>query len=203
MLETWTIEVPGAFDSGVAMIDLETDKTPTPDGYRMPNGETLRRRWKIVMAGVARNGFVNILAGVEDILLVEIGLELEGLGEVLYGATREFDEMICRGRFTNARRAHLPVPTFPAVPGAEDFAWRNLKETKAEARGADIPSRDVPAALRANDGRWEAVAVHLLRDVCELILAGGNPDDECAAWCRRVLVDYDFALAEYPLRKDL
>jgi hypothetical protein len=115
--------------------------------------------------------------------------------EVRYGATREFDEMICRGRFTNARRAHLPAPAFPAVPGAEDLRWVNLKAGHPVPRDPDdLPSWDVSAALRRGD--WDRVAVHNLRDVAELILVAGDPDRECRWWCERVMADYRFALRE-------
>jgi len=194
MTSSYVIPVPGRFSG--CYLDLETVKVPTPDGYRMPNGEALKRRWSVTMAGVARGGFVWIVDGngraaAEGNLLARLGELLAG-AEVRYAATREFDEMICRGRFTNARRAHLPVPTFPAVPGAETLAWRNLGRLPEYPRGDDVASRDVPAALA--EGRWDLVAVHLLRDVAELILAGGNPDDDCRIWCELVLTDCDFAL---------
>jgi len=187
------IEVPGTFLEDVAFLDLETVKTPIGGGLLMPNGETLRRRWSIALAGVARDGLITIVdANNERHGLGEIGEALSGASSVVYCATREFDEMICLGRFTNARRAHLPYPRFPAVPGAEDFNWVNVKRPEAPIwRGEDIPSREVPAGLF--DGRRTAVLVHLLRDVVELILMAGNPSPGCASWCTGVLVDYQSA----------
>lgn len=195
-MATYRVTVPGSFATGAAFLDLETVKVAAPAGFRMSNGEALKRRWSIALAGLALDGEILIVdpEGDEAAGLAELGSLMAGTGEVVYAATREFDEMICRGRFTNARRAHLPAPTFPAVPGAEDLAWRNLGSLANHlnaVRGADIPSREVPVGL--TDGRREAVMVHLLRDVAELILLAGNPDEDCRDWCEWVLLNYDFA----------
>jgi hypothetical protein len=189
----YEIEVPGTFLEGVAFLDLETVKVPTPEGFRMPNGEVLKRRWSIALAGVARDGIIEIIdsEGVEAHVLGQLGESLRYASEVAYCATRQFDEMICRGRFTNARRAHLHFPTFPAVPGAEDLNWVEMVRQDKIWRGEDIPSREVPQGLF--DGRRTAVLVHLLRDVVELILMGGSPSLGCSAWCTGVLVDYQSA----------
>jgi hypothetical protein len=194
------IEVPGKFRSGVAFLDLETVKVPVAGDFRMANGEPLRKRWSVALAGVARDGRISIVdpAGDELAALAELGRTLAGADEILYGATREFDEMICRGRFTNARRAHLAAPTFPAVPRAEALRWRNLGSGKSyatELRGSDIASREVPVGLF--DGRRDAVLVHLLRDVAELILLAGEPDETCRDWCEWILINFDFALARF------
>lgn len=191
------IVVPGSFRAGVAFLDLETTKVPTEGDFRMPSGEPLRKRWTVALAGVARDGAIWIIdpEGQEESGLAALGETLADADAVVYGATRQFDEMICRGRFTNARRAHLPLPTFPAVPGAESLEWVNVgveKSGYAELRTADIPSREVPAGLV--DGRRDAVLVHLLRDVADLILQSGDPDEKCRSWCWRVLMDYDFSL---------
>lgn len=193
----YEIEVPGTFLEDVAFLDLETVKVPTPDGFRMPNGEVLRQRWSIALAGVARDGIIDIIdsEGEEAYALGQLGDSLRDAPSVIYSATREFDEMICRGRFTNARRAHLPTPVFPAVPGAEEIPWTNigtqLRRLGGVWRGEDVPSRDVPKALA--DGRRTAVIVHLLRDVVELIVTAGLPSLGCSAWCTGILVDYQSA----------
>jgi hypothetical protein len=185
-----TVKVPGRFAGDAAFVDLETEKVPCD--YVMVNGERLRNRWSVIMAGVARSGEIKILVredGAEAALLAGIA-EAIGDGEVVYAGTREFDEMILRGRFTNARRAHAPVPFFPAMPGANELAWYNChKAAKAltEYRADDVPSRDVPAAYY--DERYDLVLIHLLRDVCELILAAGAPDAACRNWCRLILAD--------------
>lgn len=194
-MATYRVTVPGSFRSGAAYLDLETVKVAAPAGFRMPNGEALKRRWSVALAGVARNGAIYLVDPEDDEAagLAELGARLAG-AEVVYAATREFDEMICRGRFTNARRAHLPGPAFPAVPGAEELAWRNLGSLANHlnaVRGPDIPSREVPAGL--TDGRRVAVLVHLLRDVAELILLDGDPDEACRDWCEWVLLNFDFA----------
>ena len=214
MTYRFDIPVPGRFEMGPAFIDLETVKvpaaTPPADGYRMPNGQLLRKRWSVTMAGVARDGWISVIdggsvpllseGGTEGELLETIGDALDGATEVRYSGTREFDEMICKGRFTNARRAHLPAPAFPAVPFADERPWVNIRKSgrwnwvESIPRGEDVASRDVPEALAR--GEWEKVAVHLLRDVVELILAGGAPDTECRDWCVKVMADFRFALRE-------
>lgn len=193
-LSEYVIPVPGRFDGAAAFVDLETRKVPCD--YVMANGERLRHRWSVILAGVAIGGQIRLMnAEDERDLLAALGWAVDGC-EVVYAGTREFDEMILRGRFTNARRAHAAEPFFPAMPGAADLAWYNARhEAKAltEERGEDIPSRDVPAAWADGSG-YEMVMIHLLRDVAELILAAGNPDAECRDWCRLVLADRVAAL---------
>lgn len=191
MWSEYVVPVPGQFDAGVAFLDLETQKVPCD--YRMANGEILRQRWSVLMAGVARDGRVRLFERTEEAELLAAVAEAVAGGPIVYAAPREFDEMILRGRFTNARRAHASAPFFPAMPGAESVRWRNVRRDLVSAdRAPDVPSREVPA--RVEDGRdYELVLVHLLRDVVELLLAAGNPDAECDAWCRRVLAITAFA----------
>lgn len=199
----YVIDVPGNWDPEVTLIDLETVKVPAPPGFVMANGERLRQRWSVAMAGVATGGLISIVnyAGTEESRLKLIGRWLMGSHEVRYGATREFDEMICKGRFTNARRAHESEPYFPAVPGACDRNWCNVGVWSASVpdsyRAPDIPSRDIPAALASgpDHGSPDPVMVHLLRDVAELILTA-DPTPRCESWCYRVLTDFEFALAQ-------
>jgi hypothetical protein len=206
-METWLIPVPGTFTPGVAYLDLETVKVPCD--YVMANGETLKRRWGIAWAGVGLDGAIRLMAPEtidEPIFLGTLGDSLTGNKAVVYGATREFDEMICRGRFTTARRAHAPEPFFPAAPGADNLPWKNVgAKAKSEApRGVDCESRDVPALLGyapVGGGRkmpkdGERVMVHLLRDVADLILVAGATSIRATNWCERVLADYDFAWGE-------
>lgn len=202
MTAEYVIPVPGRFRDHVAYLDLETVKVPTPSGFIMSNGERLRQRWSIAMYGVAIDGDVRISANLSEMQnVVGLGSILSSLDhvvdEVVYAATREFDEMIAKGRFTNARRAHEPAPFFPPVPGAEMLPWRNLRKIPKwiiEERSGDFESKDVPAYLAA--GRHEEVMVHLMRDVVNLILADGNPDKRCSKWCHRVLGNYPYAHAE-------
>lgn len=189
----YEIPVPGHFRNDSALLDLETVKVST-EGFRMVNGENLARRWSIAMAGVALNGKIGILdsEGAEKEILGAIADEISTATEVVYGATRQFDEMIAKGRFTNARRAHEPVSFFPSVPYASSLPWRNVGIAGSGIRrGEDCHSRDVPDLIAyANDGdrkAWDKVAVHLLRDVCDLILVAGSPDLECEDWCWKIL----------------
>jgi hypothetical protein len=113
---------------------------------------------------------------------------------VIYRATRQFDEMILKGRFTNARRALAAEPFYPAMPGAEELTWDCRKHDPNSEwqsfRASDIPSKDVPVHYELNPG---LVMLHLLRDVCELVGAYGQPDETCEAWLRQVLTDPVFA----------
>jgi hypothetical protein len=193
----YKIEVPGTFAEGSAFLDLETVKVPIPSGYRMPNGETLKNRWSIALAGVARDGRIFLLDGEDDETTARnlVASAIFGATEVVYGATREFDEMICKGQFTNARRAHAPAPFFPSVYGADRLDWRNVGVGKSGVyRAADVASKDVPAFLKSGEeAKFEMVMIHLLRDVADLILEAGSPDAECAEWCAQVLADDAYA----------
>jgi hypothetical protein len=156
----------------IAFVDFETRKVPTPVGTAHASGEPLKQRWQIFAAGISIDGGEPILLHGDDEyeLLYKIGYLLTGADEVCYWATREFDEMIAKGRFTNARRAHASAPYFPAVPGAEAMPWRNLRrsgESFPERPGSQIPSKDVPAAWKA--GRREEVLDHLRWDVEQLV----------------------------------
>jgi hypothetical protein len=217
------IEVPGTFRRCTAYLDLETKKVPTnrnlrakqemADFFVMQNGEVLRSRWSIIMYGVALNGGIVLsdndteeqnLTGLGDILSeynlgAGSGGFMEGhVHEVAYAATRDFDEMIAKGRFTNARRAHEPVPFFTPVPGADQIQWRNLgpkiPNKIAAIRQPDIQSESVPRFIES--GHTGLVRVHLLRDVVQLIIWDGRPDEKCLSWCERVLFSYDFALGQ-------
>lgn len=190
-MPNYLVPVPGGFAPSVAYLDLETTKVPT-DGFVMPNGEALRRRWRVTIAGIGLNGWILIGEYADEAeMLSWAGLVLREARDVCYSATREFDEMICRGRFTNARRAHLPRPTFPAVPGAEALNWQNVRTPHFSERGPDVPSREISRAMA--DGRYRAVLVHNLRDVAELVMWGDGTSPEAVMWCRRVLTDYPYA----------
>lgn len=187
------IQVPGVFDPRVGFVDVETEKVLTPDDYWMPNGERLAKRWSVIAAGIASDGLIEIVyEGDEEERLRELGWRCAGLTELRYSATRQFDEMVLRGRFTNARRAHLPEPTFPAMPGAERAKWKNCTRKEfPPSRHNDMESKLVPAYWA--QGARKKVLAHLLRDVVELILLFGNPDPECEIWCYKVLQEPNFA----------
>jgi hypothetical protein len=194
--DVWTIPVPGEYLDGVAYLDLETEKVPAPAGFRMRNGEPLRKRWSAFLAGVVWAGEIRIVerTGSEPMFLDGVREALGSADTVAYRATREFDEMILKGRFTNARRAHEPLPFFPALPGADDLTWDGRKPDGLEfEREEDCESRDVPWIWRMEPERREIVMIHLLRDLAELILFYGEPDAECEEWCARVLLDRGFA----------
>ena len=201
-MTTYVIRVPGGTPAGAAYLDIETTKVPTPEGFTLPSGEPLRRRWRITLAGIARDGLI-CLGQFEDEKeqLEWMGAILSGrfdnsppITEVRYAATREFDEMICRGRFTNARRAHLPAPAFPAVPGAEELPWRNVYRDVAHRYEGRLtvhhPDRDWASENAATGG---AFLVHNLRDVAELVFWDRRTSLEALPWLGHILMNFDDA----------
>jgi hypothetical protein len=194
----YVVPVPGEFQPGIAYLDLETQKVPTKPLFVMKNGENLRQRWSVIMAGIARDGQIALIDGEgEEGVLDGISIECWSADEVVYAATREFDEMIVKGRFTNARRAHEDVPFYPAAFAAESWKWRNLGPIPSHFRNmrvTDIPGKAVPGLMSA--GKSDVVMVHLLRDVVTLILMDGNPDPVCERWIKRVLAYDKFARDE-------
>jgi hypothetical protein len=163
----------------------------------MQNGEMLRNRWSIAMYGVALNGEIHLSSNLTEAAnLVGLGLILTmgDVKEIVYAATREFDEMIAKGRFTNARRAHEAQPFYTPVPGAAELPWRCLggkfSDEVIALRGPDLPSKGIAEHIEHN---WDDVAVHLMRDVVSLILMERQSDLICQDWCEHVLSDFDFA----------
>jgi hypothetical protein len=193
MYDSWSVEVPGKFRSDVTFLDLETVKVPCY--WTSPAGERLGRRWSAFLAGVTSFRRITIVeaTGGEEAFLTGVREAIDS-GTVVYRATRKFDEMILKGRYTYARRGPAPVPFYPAMPGAETLEWvceRPNPTGEWEAmRERELASKDVSETYATDSG---LVLIHLLRDVAELIGAYGEPDEECAAWCRRVLTDSAFA----------
>lgn len=186
--EIWGVEVAGKFNCAAALLDIETRKVNADKNF------PFSKRWSVMMVGLAFNNEIFIVSGEDEVdLLDETSKLLADAEKIIYSATREFDEMILKGRFTNARRAHLPAAAYPALPNAENFKWINAKnKTKLPRSEADCISKEIPNAWAR--GEWEAVAVHNLRDVAELILLNGSPDAECTEWCNKVLRDDEFAV---------
>ena len=119
MFGTWEIEVPGNFRCDAAFLDLETVKVPCD--WTSPAGEKLGRRWSAFLAGVAIAGSIVIVeaTGGEENFLTGVSEAIAPATTVVYRATRKFDEMILKGRYTYARRGPAPEPFYPAMPGAE------------------------------------------------------------------------------------
>lgn len=198
MSELILIEVPGSYREEIAYLDLETVKVPCD--WTSPAGEKLGRRWSVFMAGVAMNGVIEIIerTGTEEECLAGIDRAIGLADTVLYRATRKFDEMILKGRYTYARRGPAPAPFYPALPDAEGLIWdcrRPEPDGEWEAlRDRELMSRGLWDQWTGGaPGARELVLIHNLRDIVELIGAYGEPDAECEAWCRRVLTDREFA----------
>jgi hypothetical protein len=193
------IRVPGRFLEDRAFVDIETRKVPCD--YTAPGGMHLGRRWSVFLIGVAREGEIVLIDSRDDErLMMQLAAEAIGDGPVVYAATRQFDEMVLRGRFTNARRAHAPAPYYPYVlPRGEELRWINVRDLVesnpgeiSDNRAPDIPSRDVPEGWM--DHRRDMVLVHNLRDVCELILAAGKGNSVTRGWCKLMLFSDHHAL---------
>jgi hypothetical protein len=202
MYDLWTIEVPGRFRDDVAYLDLETVKVPC--AFTFPTGEKLGRRWSAFLAGVARNGEIRFVERDRDDELGFLDGVYETIGgesayEVVYRATRKFDEMILRGRFTYARRGPAESPFYPALRDAEYLNWVCERPNPTcwweSERERELPSADVPATYYGLGRERDTglVLIHLLRDVVGMIGAYGDPNETCAAWCRQVLTDREFA----------
>src|ERR1700746_3344880 len=194
----WSCPIPGKYLDGIAYLDIETRKVPCRWWFP-ETGVPLSRRWSAFMVGVAARGAVTIVesAGNEADLLAGARAAIGGLDTVLYFGTRQFDEMVLKGRFTYARRGAAEEPFYPAMPGAEELTWDRrrppLPEPWDSVRERELDSRYVPEAYERNPG---LVLVHKFRDVVQIIAAYGEPDEECEAWCRKVLGDVTFADAE-------
>src|SRR5260370_7255825 len=103
MYEARKVPVPGTFMEGVAFLDIETRKVPTPDGFVMKNGERLRMRWEPFMIGIGLNRQITVISG--DAPLLGAKAVLGRTRVVVYGATPAFDEMIHKVPFTNTHPA--------------------------------------------------------------------------------------------------
>ena len=200
MLSEYVIPVPGWFKDDYSFLDIETRKVRLPEpGFYMRNGGLLKMRWQVFMAGVARNQKITLIEHADDEgdILDRIGELVHGSSIIGYSAgSRQFDEMVLKGKFTNARRAHELVPFYPFMPWAEDMDWVNYhrgirSNINIQCRQRDVESKDVP--LASHDGRIGLVLVHILRDVAEVILDSGYHDSMCGKWCEDVLTKHRFA----------
>lgn len=152
-------------EPNILWLDIETRKVPAPAGWSQ------KKRWQPFMVGLAASSdpgvlWAMVVSGTEAEIAEHLA-EFAGY-EIRYSATREFDEMVLRGRFTNARRAHSKkAGAWPNVDTA-DLRWKNIHKTlrpRSWTRAADVKSADVPEVWQA--GYKKVVAVHCLRDVLE------------------------------------
>lgn len=158
-------------------LDIETRKVVAPADW------LYKKRWQTFLVGIAR--FVgedlrlDLLMGEEAELIAGLEKLLREMGrsvEIVYCATRQFDEMVLKGRFTNARRALSPVagdwPHLPQNLGKWINIRKQMKLANLPNRVPDLPSKDVPA--RWDAGERKLVGLHCARDVAELILVDLN-----------------------------
>lgn len=168
-------------------LDIETRKVDAPEGW------PYRQRWQpfmVAMCGAMDPGvfWIQVVAGDEADLIDYLATNLEG--RVLrYDATRDFDQMVLRGRFTNARRALNPEPgPWPNLDGA-DIDWLNIKKSLTvnppAARREDCASKDVPALWAR--GERDVVTTHCLRDAVGMVLQ--DPEVALADSLRERLMD--------------
>ena len=123
----------------ILWLDIETRKVAVPSNWHQ------RLRWQPFMVGLIEAAdpgvlTVEVVSGEESELIEYLSMRLEG-SETRYAATREFDEMVLRGRFTNARRTHSPYAgEWPNLNG-EAIEWRNVR--KSHRRVSPQAFRDV------------------------------------------------------------
>jgi hypothetical protein len=193
---TLDIPLPGPMADGTAYLDIETRKVDF--GLRLSDGWIAKKRWSPFAIGIGRADGIHLRATYEEAELLKSAAELIGYRTVVYAGTRQFDEMVLKGRFINARRAIEPIALYPTLPGASAMRWRNIQFTKGLAdppeRSADIESRLVPTAWCEGQEKRELVLIHLLRDVAELMFKDGKCVAANRAWVRRVLYSNEYAL---------
>jgi hypothetical protein len=192
----YTIPIPGKYlGESTAYLDLETRKVPC--FWHFPNGVPLNRRWMAFIAGVATGEVVKIIeaSASEQAFLAGVRTAVGTADTVIYLSANSFDEGILKGRYTYARRGWADVPFYPVMPGADELTWDRRRDLGdlADVRERELDSRYVSATYERDPG---LVLVHNLRDVVQLVLAFGEPDADCEAWCRKVLTDLDFAGVE-------
>lgn len=190
-METWIEEMwPDAFETadgaGSIWLDVETKKVPAPVGWPFKN------RWSVFMVSVAfqveQDLHFQVYSGTEAEIISILNRVLETVQPVLrisYHATREFDEMVLCGRFTNARRAHADHPgSWPHLPGG--LPWRNLRGNLANVgleREPDLEGKDVPERWEKNEGTDRAlIAWHCYKDVAQLLLGDPEADLTMDVW---------------------
>jgi hypothetical protein len=131
--------------------------------------------------------FLDVVSGTEAELIDWFAASFEN-HQARYSATREFDEMVLRGRFTNARRAHRAEPgPWPNLDGKK-ITWKNLRKIARPVtwqRSPDVASKEVPAAW--SRGQKELVVRHCLKDVVELTLS--DPATELTQPLQRQLLE--------------
>lgn len=180
----------------VSYLDIETKKVDVKPFIR-ETGEKVTKRWEPILIGL---GF-----RFEGQGYVEMTYEWDDWGEwfsgvknrsdlILYGACRrEFDEMILKGRFSNARRAHLPKRP-KGFPGVDEnlFRWLNVHQYKKlikSSRDRDIESISVP-------DKWpkemDRIIVHNFRDVIEIILMDPGVEVVDLGEVKNLMGNYEF-----------
>ena len=177
--------------SNCCYVDIETTKVKLTTPVVMANGELLKSRWEPIAIGLGNKSrsdwWATLMFDFEGSEWVKELTDWQSDHDyfyALYGATREFDEMILKGKFTNARRAHLKTKPreWPGI-SPDLFCWLNLRKIQRprHARDLDILSKNIPNA-------WPElkleVLVHLYRDVVELILS--DPEVEVVSGYREL-----------------
>jgi hypothetical protein len=175
--EEWNLgteEAGNILPDTVRWVDIETRKVEAPAYW------SLRRRWQPFMIGIAGKSdpgvaFLTVASSESEKELIDFAAEVLEGAEIRFGATRDFDEMVLRGLFTNARRKHSEKAGRWPNLNSLDATWTNIRKVerpKQHERAPDCESADVPAMWETGDfGLRKIVALHCLRDVVELLLA--------------------------------
>lgn len=163
-----------------AYLDIETRKVALPEPFvnpSWPNRQPIRKRWQAFMVGIAVGSGAVSLFDIdeekdEEFLLdmVEEWLHTCGVTEIIYGATRSFDEAILRGTFLNARRELLDEPgPWPHLVSPDRFNWINVGPGEPNPDGL---SRHIPDLWAKPHGKG-IVKKHCREDVMALQFVDG------------------------------
>lgn len=148
----------------ICYFDIETRKHAVPPGLTS-RGRPVTLRWQCFMIGYAIGNARPYL--LEDEYEGALWAAFEGVlrvhhvTEIVYGATRKFDEAIARGTFINARREFLDEPgPWPHLDTklADKITWTNI----GPEANPDGLSKLVPQLYVTNPAK---VRKHCLEDI--------------------------------------
>lgn len=180
----------GTEEEPIRWFDIETKKVEAPEYW------PYKTRWQpfmISVAGVMDPGvfFVTVLASDDEKTFIEDVREMLVGTEARYAASRmDFDQMVLRGKFTNARRGiSKRAGRWPTLNGA-DIEWKNVYKELDDPgyiRKKEVVSKLVPGLWKEGDKASKKLVVnHCLRDVVDLVLR--DPDVSLDGRLRRQLL---------------
>lgn len=193
-------KVLGTLKSAYCM-DLETTRQKI-EPFKMPNGEMLRGIQKPTMIGgcYVEDGFLfaecfygwsNEYGWIDSMNRIA-----EKHDTIYFCGLRDFVEMVCKGKLTTTRRAHLKEPgNWPHIE--EDmFNWVNLHKLNVHSnivQGEDISGKEIAkwdGTINHSEEYINRIILHNMRDAINILERMGCATGSMA---RRFLEDNDFA----------